>query len=214
VANLDNWHSGPQVQLDAARVIDPNKREAAKVWACRLAAAISRMSATYQQALLTLQRKRTGGNQQVTVKHIHQQVNVTEGGQAVVGGRQGNEQMVNCYPKEAELTGLVPRRPLLKWDLADLLKVAKAANWLPSGLTLGGDWDRRKAKVGDYAEVVRMMRNLVHPAKYVKNRYRSRMTARHLRRQFEFVLLSCDWLAERNNNALREHMREEGLSDS
>jgi hypothetical protein len=36
------------------------------------------MSATYQQALLTLQRKRTGGGQHVTVKHIHQQVNVTE----------------------------------------------------------------------------------------------------------------------------------------
>jgi hypothetical protein len=44
------------------------------------------MSATYQQALLTLQRKRTGGNQHVTVKHIHQQVNVTQGGQAVVAG--------------------------------------------------------------------------------------------------------------------------------
>jgi hypothetical protein len=35
------------------------------------------MSATCQQGLLTLQRKRTGGNQQVTVKHIHQQVNVS-----------------------------------------------------------------------------------------------------------------------------------------
>ena len=73
-------------ELDAAGVIDANKREAANVRACRLAGAISRMSATYQQGLLTLQRKRTGGNQQVTVKHIHQQVNVTEGGQAVVAG--------------------------------------------------------------------------------------------------------------------------------
>jgi hypothetical protein len=44
------------------------------------------MSAVYQQGMLTLQRKRTGGNQHVTVKHIHQQVNVTEGGQAVVAG--------------------------------------------------------------------------------------------------------------------------------
>jgi hypothetical protein len=73
-------------ELDAAGEIDPNKREAANVRACRLAGAISRMSANYQQGLLTLQRKRTGGNQQVTVKHIHQQVNVTEGGQAVVAG--------------------------------------------------------------------------------------------------------------------------------
>jgi hypothetical protein len=50
----------------AAGVIDPNKREAANVRACRLAGAISRMSATYQQGLLTLQRKRTGGNQQTS----------------------------------------------------------------------------------------------------------------------------------------------------
>jgi hypothetical protein len=65
---------------------DEARREAANVRACRLAGAISRLSATYQQGLLTLQRKRTGGNQHVTVKHIHQQVNVTEGGQAVVAG--------------------------------------------------------------------------------------------------------------------------------
>jgi hypothetical protein len=73
-------------ELDAAARGDPNKREAANVRACQLAGAISRMSAAYQQGLLTLQRKRTGGNQQVTVKHIHQQVNVTQGGQ----GSEGN----------------------------------------------------------------------------------------------------------------------------
>jgi hypothetical protein len=73
-------------EMDRVGVIDERARDAANVRGCRLAAAISRMSATYQQALLTLQRKRTGGNQHVTVKHIHQQVNVTEGGQAVVAG--------------------------------------------------------------------------------------------------------------------------------
>ena len=73
-------------ELYAATGRDEGRREAANVRACRLAGAISRLSATYQQGLLTLQRKRTGGNQHVTVKHIHQQVNVTEGGQAVVAG--------------------------------------------------------------------------------------------------------------------------------
>jgi hypothetical protein len=75
--------------IDAAgdkRDLRADEREAANVRACRLAGAISRMSATFQQGLLTLQRKRTGGNQHVTVKHIHQQVNVTQGGQAVVAG--------------------------------------------------------------------------------------------------------------------------------
>jgi hypothetical protein len=76
-------------ELDAAgdqRDLTAGEREAANVRACRLAGATSRMSAAYQQGLLTLQRKRTGGSQHVTVKHIHQQVNVTEGGQAVVAG--------------------------------------------------------------------------------------------------------------------------------
>src|SRR5215831_7409162 len=75
--------------IDAAgdkRDLTAGEREAANVRACRLAGAISRMSAVCQQGLLTLQCKRTGGNQHVTVKHIHQQVNVTEGGQAVVAG--------------------------------------------------------------------------------------------------------------------------------
>jgi hypothetical protein len=73
-------------ELYSAAGLDESRREAANVRACRLAGAISRLSATYQQGLLTLQRKRTGGSQHVTVKHIHQQVNVTEGGQAVVAG--------------------------------------------------------------------------------------------------------------------------------
>ena len=124
--------------------------------------------------------------------------------------------MINVYPEEAELTGCVPMRkgvarPLMQWRLADLLKVAKAAHWLPSGLNLEDDWDRRKAKVGDYAEVVRMVRNLVHPARYVEDHYRNRVTAKYLRRQFDVVLLCRDWLVERNSKSLREHMREEGF---
>jgi hypothetical protein len=75
-------------ELDAAAVGDRSLREAANVRACRLAGAISRMSDTFQQALLTLQRKRTGGRQQVTVTHVHQQVNVEDGGQAVVAGNK------------------------------------------------------------------------------------------------------------------------------
>jgi hypothetical protein len=123
--------------------------------------------------------------------------------------------MVNVYAEEAERTGCVPMRkgvaqPLMQWTLADLLKVAKAANWLPSGLNLKDGWDSRKAKVGDYAEVVRMVRNLVHPARYVEDHYRSRVTAKYLQRQFDVVLHCRDWLVERNNKSLREHMREEG----
>jgi hypothetical protein len=32
------------------------------------------------------------------------------------------------------------------------------------------DWNAKKAKIGDYAEVVRDMRNLAHPARYMEDR--------------------------------------------
>jgi len=124
--------------------------------------------------------------------------------------------MVNCYADEAKTTGAIPirdgkPRPLIDWDLGQLLKVAKTAGWLPYALELNEEWSNRKAKVGDYAEVSRMVRNLAHPGRYVKDHARSRVTAKYLKRQFEIVVLCRDWLAERNNKSLREQMRQEGL---
>jgi hypothetical protein len=122
--------------------------------------------------------------------------------------------IVNIYADEAEATEMLPRRnnkprDLIDWDLGQLLKVAKAAGWLPSALELTDDWSNRKAKIGDYAEVTRMVRNLVHPGYFVRDHTRSRVTAKYLKRQFEVVELCCDWLAERNNRSLREHMLKE-----
>jgi len=123
--------------------------------------------------------------------------------------------MINCYPDEADRTGTVPTfkgkpKPLRKWNFIELLRVAKAANWLPSQLDLNDHWNTRKAQIGDYAEVVRMVRNLVHPGSYAAEHYRGRVTAKYLRRQFEVVLLCHDWLAEHNKKSLREHMKAEG----
>jgi hypothetical protein len=103
--------------IDAAgdkRDLTAGEREAANVRACRLAGAISRMSATYQQGLLTLQRKRTGGNQQVTVKHIHQQVNVTEGGQAVVAGDKVTSRARGAGKARERMTGIAKMSSDLK----------------------------------------------------------------------------------------------------
>src|SRR5580658_5005942 len=73
--------------------------------------------------------------------------------------------MISLYDEDADRTGKVPLKdgkpkPILKWDLVELLRVAKAAGWLPAGLKLGEAWDTRKARVGDYAEATREMRNL------------------------------------------------------
>lgn len=126
--------------------------------------------------------------------------------------------MINAYSDEAEQTGRVPMKkgqpkPLLDWQFADLLRVAKAASWLPSSLDLNNDkWSSRKARIGDYAEVVRQVRNLAHPARYVEDHRRKRVTAKYLQRQFEVVLLCRDWLMARNNKSLLEHMKAEGIN--
>jgi hypothetical protein len=50
---------------------------------CRLAGMVTRMMGTFQQGVLTLQKMRTGGRQEVVVQHV----TVTDGGQAVVAGQ-------------------------------------------------------------------------------------------------------------------------------
>jgi len=62
--------------------------------AVRLAGAVARGSATFQQGLLTLRQLRSGGKQHVTVTHVHQQVSVSQGGQALVAGEMQTEGMV------------------------------------------------------------------------------------------------------------------------
>jgi hypothetical protein len=59
-------------------------REGDSVEACRLTNAAARLVSVFQDAMLTLQRVRTSGNQTVTVQHV----NVASGGQAVVGNVQ------------------------------------------------------------------------------------------------------------------------------
>jgi hypothetical protein len=59
--------------------------------------------------------------------------------------------MVNAYSDEAAATNKLPRRkkelkPLVEWHLSELLRVAKAANWLPSALEYGRDeWNDKIA---------------------------------------------------------------------
>lgn len=124
--------------------------------------------------------------------------------------------MINCFSDEAERTGQIPLKkgvpkPLLDWQFVELLRVVKAAKWLPAAFNPDDDWNNRKARIGDYAEVVRMVRNLAHPARYLKDHYRKRVTNKYLQRQFELVLLCRDWLADHNNKALLKHMKAEGL---
>jgi hypothetical protein len=60
---------------------DIERQRFASVEAARLFNTGARMFQTYQQAMLTFQKIRTGGAQTVTVQHVH----ISDGGQALIG---------------------------------------------------------------------------------------------------------------------------------
>ena len=121
--------------------------------------------------------------------------------------------MVEIYPEDAMLAGSLPKakngeiESLLKWDLADLLRVSKKAGWLPHSLQPGDGFDAKKALVGDYLEILRQIRNLLHPGRYVREHSKKRVTNKHLQMSFEVCLAARDWLYNRVAKSLREHLK-------
>jgi hypothetical protein len=121
---------------------------------------------------------------------------------------------MNCYPEEAASSQTAPRRrgrtrPIADGSFTDLLAVAKERDWLSSGLSLDEDWDDAKAKIGDYAEVVRQIRNLVHPDRYAEDFPRKRITERYLKSMFEILHVANDHLLSKIGESLRAAFRNE-----
>jgi hypothetical protein len=123
--------------------------------------------------------------------------------------------MINAYSHEAMRTNRCPRRknavkPLVDWHLGELLRVAKAADWLPSALEYGkDDWNTRKAKIGDYAEVVRDIRNLAHPARYMEDHHKKRITKKHLDLVLDTIAGAISWLFARIEKSVLQRMKDE-----
>ncbi len=101
-------------------------------------------------------------------------------------------------------------KPLLKWTLAELVRAAREMNWLPSGLQIGGAWNTRHAKVGDYAEALRQVRNLVHPARYLQDHSPSRVTKKYLKGSIEILQVASKYLVANVHASLR---RDLGIPD-
>ena len=126
---------------------------------------------------------------------------------------------VNCYPEEALKSSVAPRRkgavrPLIEWSLTNLLAVTKERNWLPSALSTDDDWDNAKAQIGDYGELIKEIRNLVHPARYAIDWPRRRITKKYLEAVFEIIDVANDHLLYRLNESLREAIEREELKDA
>lgn len=56
---------------------------------------------------------------------------------------------------------------LIDWNLGELLCVANELGWLPAGETL--DANPKDRLIGAHAQDIRILRNLVHPGRYLKD---------------------------------------------
>lgn len=121
---------------------------------------------------------------------------------------------VHCFADEAAHSTVLPTakskvKPLLQWRLAEALRVAKDLKWFPSGLRLDEDWNSRRAHVGDYSEVLRHLRNLIHPARYLADHARRRVTGKHLALSFEVLEVAWQHIFKKLSISLREQIEKE-----
>jgi hypothetical protein len=103
------------------------------------------------------------------------------------------------------------QKPILKWSLDQLVRVARKVRWLPAGLDLESEWSNRRAKIGDYAIVLKDYRNLVHPNRYTSDFKNRRVTRRRAELCYEVLDACIDHLLNRNDAALRKAMEKEAL---
>jgi hypothetical protein len=117
--------------------------------------------------------------------------------------------MCHCYSDEIR-GELVPKdrngkpKHLLKWTFFQLLRVARECGWLPTRLKLDEDWDQRRAHIGDYAVVLKDMRNLVHASCYLTDFPKSRLTKRRMEMCFEVLEVASNHLQAKLHASLKE----------
>jgi hypothetical protein len=125
----------------------------------------------------------------------------------------------NCYAEEVAFSADTQRKqissnPLARWTLAELLAVSKLLQWLPSGLSKEENWSRARARIGDYAEVVRQIRNHIHPARYAEDFHRKRATKRYFDYVYEILDVATDYLVQKSKASLRLHLASEDELDA
>jgi len=99
--------------------------------------------------------------------------------------------IANIFFKEAIQTGKAPKcskgkrkgetKELLDWSFFELLAVAKKLKWLPEEIEPEHSMDPRLDKTPVRTDTVREVRNLVHPARYLKDREGKEYTNEELR---------------------------------
>ncbi len=114
--------------------------------------------------------------------------------------------MAQCFP--ADVRRVVDRhkskelsRPSSEWGLSQLQLVARSLSWLPSASSARDRLDPDKAEIGDYVEVVRAIRNLIHPSIYLRECPDKTINERHLDLSFQVLEAACSRLSDELENA-------------
>lgn len=100
------------------------------------------------------------------------------------------EEEVITWPHMPKKGGRI--KPLLEWGLAILLRAANYAGWLPRQIPDDQEFFHRKAARGDYARLIHLCRNLMHPTRYLEDFGNMRMT----RKRLDFLLEILGYLGQ------------------
>lgn len=94
-------------------------------------------------------------------------------------------------------TGSLKLRNLLKWTLADLLKVTKEAQLLPERLNLRAELDRRAVKNPVQTDKILHVRNLLHPGRCVREGSENLITLEELDVLYATCHAAYDYLGKK-----------------
>ena len=80
----------------------------------------------------------------------------------------------SLHPEDLDASPASPIRKgklktLVEWNLWELLAVARDRGWLPPHLDRESDSDGGLSRATQYMEVVRKVRNFIHPARYIQD---------------------------------------------
>ncbi len=119
--------------------------------------------------------------------------------------------MTRCFPVEVARFAASSKarelgRPASDWGLSQLLTVARGLRWLPESEETQARMDPERAQVGDLVDVIRMVRNLIHPAIYLKDYEGERLDSRALEVSFRILDASCSSLTARLEDALAANL--------
>lgn len=82
-----------------------------------------------------------------------------------------------------------PKGQIGNWSLDALIRIANALNWLPVRTGMKGP-----RKIGDWLELVKELRNLVHPGKHARAYPHVRLRKAHFSDSFSIVHAATDYL--------------------